>query len=195
MIFPKQQLSNQHGAALVISLFLLLILTLLGMSVLQTSTLEERMTANMGDMDQAFQRAESALRWTEANIDADTWFVHRYSGDPGDSAALRRSEGKANFAEDCGASGATTAGLCYDELPLQATATWESYKRTSLETANRHIVANFGLTNEPHVVIDYSCEVVAGGASECVYTYKILARGYGDDRTTQVTLEEIYRTE
>jgi type IV pilus assembly protein PilX len=56
----------QRGASLLIVLLLLLIVTLLGLAILRTTLLEERMTANMLDRSLSFQAAESALREGEA---------------------------------------------------------------------------------------------------------------------------------
>ena len=61
--------SRQRGAVLVISLILLLILTVIGMSAIQTTTTEERMAGNMRDSEIAFQSAEAAIRDAEAFIE------------------------------------------------------------------------------------------------------------------------------
>lgn len=59
----------QQGAALLISLILLLVLTFLGISSMQTTTLEERMTANQKDYYLAFEAAEYALTEAESQLD------------------------------------------------------------------------------------------------------------------------------
>jgi type IV pilus assembly protein PilX len=60
--------NRQKGAVLVISLIMLLLLTLIGTSSMQTSSLEEKMAGNIRDEDLAFQAAETALRVAEATI-------------------------------------------------------------------------------------------------------------------------------
>jgi len=60
--FPAQ---NQRGVVLVASLIILLIMTLVGVSSMRTTILEERMTGAMQDQNRAFQAAESALRDAE----------------------------------------------------------------------------------------------------------------------------------
>jgi type IV pilus assembly protein PilX len=55
------------GSVLVTSLILLLVMTLLGLSAMQTSLMEETMAGNARDHNLAFQAAEAALR------DADAW--------------------------------------------------------------------------------------------------------------------------
>ncbi len=54
--------ADQQGAVLVISLIILVILTILGISAMQTTSLEERMAGNMRDRNIAFQAAEATLR-------------------------------------------------------------------------------------------------------------------------------------
>ena len=57
--YPAMQ--RQQGIALVMSMAFLLILTLIGITAMNTSALEERMTGNMVDKNYALQAAESAL--------------------------------------------------------------------------------------------------------------------------------------
>ena len=55
-------MSKQKGAVLIISLVLLLVMTLLGLSSMQSTSLEERMAGNERHANVAFQAAEAALR-------------------------------------------------------------------------------------------------------------------------------------
>jgi len=58
-------MNRQRGVALFISLVLLLVLTIIGVSAVQTTSLEERMARNTHDSVLAFQSAEVALREAE----------------------------------------------------------------------------------------------------------------------------------
>lgn len=62
---PKHQ---QHGAVLLISLVILLIITLLAVSSIRESTLEERIVGNIRNQQAAFNGAESALREGEKRL-------------------------------------------------------------------------------------------------------------------------------
>ena len=65
---------RQIGAVLVISLLILLVLTILGMSAMGTAGLEEKMAGNARAKDLSFQAAESGLRAGEARFQgAGTW--------------------------------------------------------------------------------------------------------------------------
>lgn len=54
--------ATQRGAALVVSLLILLMMTLIGVTAMNVTGLEARMAAGAQDRDLAFQAAESALR-------------------------------------------------------------------------------------------------------------------------------------
>ncbi len=94
---------HQAGVVLVIGLIILLVLTLIGVSGMQNTSLEEKMAGNLRDRNLAFQAAEAAMRDAEADIRNTA------------KTALPRIQGVSDFTLDCGASTATTDddGLCY----------------------------------------------------------------------------------
>lgn len=61
--------SKQQGAVLVVSLIILLLMTIIGVSSMKTTTLEERMAGNMRDQNLSFQSAEAALSEGETFLD------------------------------------------------------------------------------------------------------------------------------
>jgi type IV pilus assembly protein PilX len=64
--------ARQRGMALIVSLILLLVLTLLGLAAMQNTSLEERMAGNLWAENRAFQAAESSLRVGENWLGAGT---------------------------------------------------------------------------------------------------------------------------
>src|SRR5690606_3767551 len=58
----SQHLGRERGAVLIVALVLLLVMTILGVSSLSSTTLQERMAGNLRDSNLAFQAAEAALR-------------------------------------------------------------------------------------------------------------------------------------
>ena len=56
---------REHGYALFLSLVMLMIITVLGVSSIQTTTMQERMARNARDSNLAFQSAESAIKDAE----------------------------------------------------------------------------------------------------------------------------------
>jgi type IV pilus assembly protein PilX len=58
----------QRGAVLVVSMLMLLVLTLVGITAMRLSTQQEKMSGNSRDMDIALQAAEAALRFGESRL-------------------------------------------------------------------------------------------------------------------------------
>lgn len=59
---------QQRGMTLVIVLIFLMLLTMLGIAAMSTTTLQEKMAGNLKDQTIAFQSAESAARFGEAQL-------------------------------------------------------------------------------------------------------------------------------
>ncbi|MEO8019281.1 MAG: PilX N-terminal domain-containing pilus assembly protein [Pseudomonadota bacterium] len=60
--------SRQRGAVLVVALLMLLVMTVLGVTAMQMSRMEERMAGNSRDINLAFQGAEAGLRDSEERL-------------------------------------------------------------------------------------------------------------------------------
>ncbi len=80
--------AKQQGAALVISLIMLMVMTLLAVSSMRTTNLQERLTANHYDHALIFQRVDSTLRTGERDAltfdfeNTGTLASHFHTGDP-----------------------------------------------------------------------------------------------------------------
>lgn len=59
---------RQRGIALAVALFLLILITLIGLVAIRGATVQQRMTANFYDRQIAFQNAEAALRAGQAAL-------------------------------------------------------------------------------------------------------------------------------
>ncbi len=62
------RLNQQKGSVLIISLVLLLVATILGLSSMNNTIMEEKMVGNLLQNNQSFQMAEDALRQAENTI-------------------------------------------------------------------------------------------------------------------------------
>ena len=58
-------IKNQRGSILIVSLMILVVLTMIGVSSMSTTSLQERMAGNFRDRQIAFQAAELALAYAE----------------------------------------------------------------------------------------------------------------------------------
>ena len=63
---------RQRGFSLLVVLVLLIVMSVLGVAVLRSSAMQERMSANIRDRSLALQAAESALRYAQYDVLAVT---------------------------------------------------------------------------------------------------------------------------
>ena len=75
---------SQSGAALVVSLLILLVMTVIGISSMQTTNLQEKMASNTREREQAFEAAESALRNAEAFLENNVAVTANFDTDGSD---------------------------------------------------------------------------------------------------------------
>ncbi|MGD8642269.1 MAG: PilX N-terminal domain-containing pilus assembly protein, partial [Gammaproteobacteria bacterium] len=79
-----QMIGQQRGSVLIISLIVMLILTVLGVSGMKSSVLEEKMAGNVRDKQLAFQAAEATLREAEQYIDDNIISITAFDTDGSD---------------------------------------------------------------------------------------------------------------
>lgn len=95
----QSPLRKQRGAVLIFCLVFLLVLTMMGVSSMESAVLEERMAGNMQDFNAAFQAAESSLQtgenwltgqitWPATSSDGTTTVWARDAMDPSSSDSL-----------------------------------------------------------------------------------------------------------
>src|SRR5690606_12515544 len=87
---------RQRGAVLVISLVMLVLVTLLGITAMQNSTMQERLAGNLWDRNKAFQAAEAGLRtgegWLEATgLDPGVGVARRSAAEEHDELAQEQA--------------------------------------------------------------------------------------------------------
>jgi type IV pilus assembly protein PilX len=69
--------SNQRGAALVVSLILLIVITLVGLAAIGTTIIQNKAAANQYDRQIAFQSAEGAMRVAAALVPGNPSMIAR----------------------------------------------------------------------------------------------------------------------
>lgn len=74
---------KQQGAALIVAMVILVLLTIIGVQGMETSSLENRMVGNMRDKTLAFEAAEAAMLEAEVFLKTIT-NVGSFDGDGGD---------------------------------------------------------------------------------------------------------------
>lgn len=163
LLNSPQMPSRQQGATLAVALIFLVILTLLGLSAMSVTTMEERMSGNTRDHNLAFQGAETALR------DAEGYLL-----------------GKDFYAFDA----SCTIGLCAQGSAPDRTlaATWSGAKVVQSTTSISGLSAQPRYFTE--YAGQVKCAACAGGWASA---YRITTRSLGGNANTQVFLEEVYR--
>ena len=134
---------KQRGIALFMSLVMLLIITILGLSSVQTTTLQERMARNARDSNLAFLAAESALKDAEAVIEAFNSIDAAFGVDP------RLASPRA-----CDTS-PQSAGGNYFEVDYNCQPNWELVDWTG-DTGNyTSSVVVQGVASQPKYIIEH----------------------------------------
>lgn len=186
--------SGQQGAALLMALMFLVILTMIGFSSITSTTLEERMARNSRESNIAFQAAETALRdgetdlagtGTSARVPAITVgdFTPVAAGDcTGDGLCKPATadpqvwDGTSSMLEDTGKS--VRYGTYSDATPFP-----KSPQNTETGYTASQIPSG-GVAKQPRYVIEYL------GVSGAQDVFRITGIGYGSMPTTKVILQE-----
>ncbi len=186
-------MQHQAGATLVVSMIILLIVTILGVSSLTVSTLEEKMAASSRNHDLAFQAAESALRAAEGYIDDNNM-------------------NDTNFSDNC----QTVAGLC-TQVSAEATLYhWQNPDfcgagqdiwqcNSSVAVSGSDALSTTTYASQPRYFIEVLQNIGAGGYEDLnqgnvgdeetngqVTYYRITALGYGGTSDSTVLLQTTY---
>lgn len=170
---------RQQGVALFLALVVLLIITILGVSGLQTTTLEERMAANARDQDMAFQAAEAAL------LDAEIFLQNAVLGGFDNSAGLYdlNAANRPIWRGDNQqvGNGAITYSVNRPGTGAQAGAI------SGVAAQPQYIIEQY----PPLIPPGGSLE--AGTAADDLEFYRVTARGFGGRANTVVVLQTSYQ--
>lgn len=117
---------RQGGAVLLVALVMLLLLTLLAITSMRETTLQNRVAGNVSEQKRAYNAAESALREAE----------RRLSVLRGTAAFANASAGFDSCKTSASALAATTANLCIlnQSQDLDTQAKVQSWAKTALQT-------------------------------------------------------------
>lgn len=165
----------QQGVTLVMTLIFLLLLTILGVTAISTSTLQEKMSGNLRDQDVAFQAAESALRGGEDKINLLA------------QAVGNRNPDSLTNCTNC----IWTIGTAQ---PLNDTW-WGSWKN-EYGSSSKELTQAYA---DPSFVIEYggfskdNINIGGWGALQGIHYYKVSARAEGVTPTARSMLESTYK--
>jgi len=168
---------KQRGIALVISLIMLLMMTLLGLSAMNTSLMEEKMAGNSRDVELAFQAAETALR------DAEIWLADQVNEPADTSTGTNRVWSPDSLDPDTGNA------VSWWQEPQRNKVWWDA---STAEYATTIININ----SKPRNVIEYrefipdTLLIGEGSTSDEGMTYyQVTARGTGGSDQARVLIQ------
>jgi type IV pilus assembly protein PilX len=168
---------SQKGVVLVVSLIILLVVTLIATTNMETSILEERMAGNIQDYNVAFQAAEASMEV------AETWLSNQVV------LPTTSTDGSTDVWTDEGPSQMGDT----DEWWRERSAAWWS--------ANADTIAGMsGVDSQPQYVIEehftslqgQSLVVGTGQSSNTRILHRITSRGVGANGNTQVMIQSTY---
>lgn len=165
-------LKNERGAVLIVSLMILVILTLLGITAMQTTTFQEKMAGNMRSREVAFQAAEAALRQGEA---------------------LLQGAGVLDFKSVVNNSGLYQAPAAGKD-PWWATIAWDGSDSVRIDrdiegtiARPRYIIEELGIAQTSSFK-----NIAAGTPLPQLRNYRITARGVGGSAGVVAILQSTY---
>ena len=192
---PYTLLSRQRGAALFVTLCIVMMLMMMGMSAVRGALNAERSSRGDRDRQIALQSAEAALEDAERDIEGGS--------NPGSPRAVMFAAGSSEgFVQGCGASG-VNAGLCL-RMPEPAAPAWQT---TALAGGDGRSVPFGQFTGAsmpsggaalparpPRYVIELMPYAAAGhdAGTRTGNFYRITAIGFGASDTTVVVLQSYY---
>ena len=197
---------RQGGAILIVTLLFLVILTMLGVTAMTGTTMEERMAGNTRDSQLALQAAEAALR--DARRDINNYIVNTGSGF---GRGVPLAETDFYGMDNPGACNATKQGVCqpannpdgtpYSKLPGTVLPSVPAHSMSAApsvqygQITGAQPLGGTSLAAQPRYLMEAFCLQVVGDSLaaqlQCKFI-RVTASGYGRNPNTVVTLQEIF---
>jgi type IV pilus assembly protein PilX len=172
-----QRVKTQTGAVLVVSLLFLVLMMLIGLTGMQVTSLEEKMSGNMRDRNLAFQAAESALRAGELTVPSLLAF-------PCASGLYRYND------KNCD-------GTFEDDQIWDTSSVWSDTSKV-VTYANASNLASLASGSPPAYIIEempFTCDSLEAVCPEVSknYFYRVTARATGGTTDAIVQVQSIYK--
>lgn len=189
---------QQRGIALVASLMILIIVTIVAVATMETTGMQLRMTNSTKDRQQAFQAAEAGLKFAELQIQEN--IGDRYN--------------TANFYNECSGADCFTAtcqgGLCFSgvwstgdpdpsrckTIDTSSPFTDFPWNDATLDVWNntaRHNTANLGtVSSEPiKYIVEFRCHK-KDSAGDLLELFRVTVRAKSNNSNAEVMLQSNY---
>jgi len=170
--------TKQSGVVLFISLIVLLIMTIIGITGMKTTILEEKMAGNFRNANQAFQSAEAALRRSEEWLSEQPTEPEATSTGTSDVWTLNAMDPDTDNSKEW-----------WEELDIDSS--WWSSNAVSYGTTLS------GISTPPSSIIEYktfesdTLLIGTGNTPTGLTFYQVTARGTGGTDQAKVLLQSI----
>ncbi|MEH6558758.1 MAG: PilX N-terminal domain-containing pilus assembly protein [Oceanicoccus sp.] len=196
MMFQKQR-----GVVLIVCLVILAVVTLLGVSAIESSGMEMKMVTNTQERQLAFNAAETTLRQAERSIETVGYSrIELQSGCAGSSCFNNTCANGLCFVGQWLGSDPQNQCLRYTTVNPPTVQVWEDPALDVWETASRHgTVAIDGNGNDGRFIIEFLCFIEPPGITGAVagdvgdVHYRITAMGTSNSGRSEVVLQSTYR--
>ena len=184
LVHPRQE----RGVALIISMILLVLITMVGLASLRSVVLEEKMTANFYDRSLAFQAAEAGLRAGEAVTVAQASTTPPHA----QGLALAIPTSNTQCSSSCSGGICSPAGThCEGRWNIAGFTGWTTATSVTLNTqagaAPQYFVEFLGNT--------FPCDSNQPTSNMTCARYRITARSQAGADRSEVILQSVYATE
>ncbi len=183
MMMPSYA-KKQQGAALIVGLLMLILLTMLGVTSMTSAILDEKMASNREDSKRAFLSADSAARYAQAQVQNAVYGVDDFIGNVG--------AGKGELYDLRDAGSVVGNKLAADWRDIRSAANWpwgDSNRRSEMPD---HIVAAnpMALAVRPQFVVGMQNASPRKGSEgyECI-PYNIIGAGAGANASSRSLVE------
>lgn len=187
-LLPYRPAAQARGAALIISLVILVVITLLGIASLRNVVLEEKMVTNYYDRSLAFQAAEAGLRAGEALA------VSQAQAIPPHAQGLARTApaSTAQCSSSCSGGICSAPGqFCTERWNIEGFTGWVNVSGLTLTaqagSAPQYFIEFLGN--------DFPCDPATPTANLTCARYRVTARSNTGEGRAVVMLQSIYATQ
>ena len=180
-IFSKSIPPRQAGAALLVALVMLILITLIGISAARMQTMESRMASNLQNRNLAMQSSESGLRTAEDGLAQGNY-----------AAFGSNTAGQYTYTPESGASAPWYLGGTF----TPASGFWTTSSNVAsgpTEALDSSQASVFIIEKLPPVSIQGgSVSTAQYGNDPRAVVYRVTSQATGGDTTAPITLQSIY---
>jgi len=174
--------ATQRGSALIMGLIMLLVVTMMGLTAMQSTTQQERMAGNLRDRNIAFQAAEAALRRGEEAL--MNRCIDTFDGDGAYDLEANTAAEKAFVSEAGTVSWNDANSYLFDAFNADCASPATNVELVQSSAAPRYFVERQPAVGGP------SLET---GVAKTIEAFKVTSRGVGGSDSAVVVLQSSFK--